>query len=371
MHEAHAILLAAAQAGVFPGAVLAVGDADRLVDERAVGLLARVPQPGSPTTTETIWDVASLTKVVVTASLVMRLVEAGRLAIDAKVRAFLPELTTDAGAITIRDLLCHASGLPAWRHYYERLWAGDLAGATTPRAAILRMCAAEPPEAPAGVRTTYSDVGFILLGFVIERAGGGRLDDLARSAIFEPLGMTRTRYVDLDGPRPRWEANVAPTEVCARRGLVVGEVHDENCHAAGGILGHAGLFSTARDLSRFAAALCASARGERVPGGFHPDVVRTFFAPSGVPGSTYRLGWDGPSPDPGHSSAGDLWPKDGVGHLGFTGCSLWLDPARGRWVVLLSNRVHPTRQDQRIRQLRPVLHDAIVRALDARYRGRP
>ena len=364
MDEAHNLLAAAAREGVFPGAVLAVGDGGRLVDERAVGVLSTTPTAGSPTTTETIWDVASLTKVVVTTSLVMRLVEAGRLSLTQPVRALIPELASAAGGVTVRDLLCHASGLPAWRHYYERLWEGDLAGAATPRDAILRMCAAEGPESKAGTQTVYSDVGFILLGFLVERAGGKRLDELAQAAVLGPLGMGRSRYVDLDAPRPTWPVPVAPTEVCPHRGLVVGEVHDENCHAAHGILGHAGLFSTARDLSRFAELLCASWAGKRPTGGFRQEVVRDFFAPCGVPGSTYRLGWDGPSPEPGQSSAGDLWPKDGVGHLGFTGCGLWLDPARGRWVVLLSNRVHPSRQDQRIRQLRPKLHDAITRALD-------
>jgi CubicO group peptidase (beta-lactamase class C family) len=285
----------------------------------------------------------------------MRLVEAGRLSLDTPAAAYIPELLPPRDGITVRHLLSHSSGLPAWRPFFER-------EAPMPREEMLRRCAAEPLEAEPGARSVYSDLGYIVLGFVVERSGGDRLDQLAHRAVFEPLEMASAHFVDLTAPRHAVPAPVAPTEVCPRRGLVHHEVHDDNCHAAGGILGHAGLFSSAPDLGRFAAALCASFAGEKPKGGFPPELVRTFFSPSGVPGSTWRLGWDGPAES--GSSVGELWPKSAVGHLGFTGCSMWLDPPRGRFAILLSNRVHPSRDDERIKALRPRWHDAVWRALE-------
>src|SRR5690606_22350828 len=231
--------------------------------------------------------------------------------------------------------------------FYERLWAGDRAGAASAREALVRMAGATPLAAEPGGAARYSDLGYILLGAALERAGGARLDELARALVFEPLGMVDTRFVDLDAPRAARDPRVAPTEICPRRGLVWGEVHDENCHAAGGVCGHAGLFSTAGDLARFARAALAALGGE--PGLLPPDLARRLATTPSAPGTTWRLGWDTPSGAPGVTHAGDLWPKDGVGHLGFTGCSLWLDPARRRYAILLTNRVHPSREGTGIR----------------------
>ncbi len=344
---------------VCPGGVLVVADEGRVVHRRAFGVRAWVDQTGAPAppvavTLETIYDVASLTKPLVTAALVARLVEAGRLAFDTPACAFVPELRDPR--VRVRDLLAHAAGFPAWIPLWKQLLDDP-----TPRETMLRLAASTPPESAPGARGVYSDVGFILLGFVVERCAGARLDELARRALFEPLGLP-CGFVDLArGDRP---APVAPTELDPRRGLLSGEVHDENCHAAGGILGHAGLFATAEDVSQQAAAWVRSWHGERFPGGFPPDIVREMWRPSGVPGSVWRLGWEVPSAQPGVSHAGDRWPRDGVGHLGFTGTSLWIDPARRRWVVLLTNRVHPSRENQAIRQLRPAVHDEVLAALD-------
>jgi len=341
-----ALLEDAVAQGVFPGAQLVVGDAGEPVLRHAAGTLARAPSP--PVTLETIYDTASLTKPVVTATLVLRMVARGAVDLDAPAAAWLPALAAaDQRRIRVRDLLAHASGLPAWRPFYQQIPAG------ASRDRLTSLAAAEPLEAPPGARSVYSDLGFILLGTLVERAGGARLDELARREIFAPLGMTRSRFVDLaasDRPDP-----VAPTEL----GTPPGEVHDENCRAAGGIAGHAGLFSTADDLARFAQALLACHHGRA--GAFPPELVARFLSPSGVPGSTWRLGWDGPAAS--GSAAGDSWPKDGVLHLGFTGCSLVIDPARERWVVLLTNRVHPSRDDDRIRGFRPTLHQAVIDAL--------
>jgi CubicO group peptidase (beta-lactamase class C family) len=345
--------------GVFPGGVLLVGDAGREVRRRAYGRLATHPTAGAEVTADTIYDTASLTKAIVTTSLVMRLVEAGVLDLSTQARIYVPELARTNGTdrIRVRDLLSHSAGFPAWAPFYERAPHG-------PREAILQLAAATPLEAAPGERSLYSDLGFIVLGFLIERAAGERLDALAARALFAPLGMRTAGFVDLlADPRPALPGLVAPTEIDPRRGLVHGEVHDENCWAAGGILGHAGLFAAADDVGRVAAALCAAWNGERIPGGFPPELAREFLAPCGVPGSTWRLGWDGPAA--AGTQAGDLWPKSGSGHLGFTGCSVWLDPPAGRWVVLLTNRVHPSREDQRIKQARARIQDAVVRALQA------
>jgi CubicO group peptidase (beta-lactamase class C family) len=303
----------------FPAAQLVVVDRFSLVHERAVGACDA----------QTWFDVASLTKALSTATLTMLAVERGQLSLDDRPR---PELT-------VAQLLEHASGLPAWRAL----------GAD--RDQVLRAAAAEPLEAAPGIRARYSDLGFILLGVALERACGRPLDALFAEAIAAPLAL-EARF----GPCP--PERCAPTE-----GELRGVVHDENARALGGVAGHAGLFATGRDVSRIAHSLVAAWHGVRgIAAVLPPTRVRQMWTPSHVPGSTWCLGWDRPSPT--GSSAGERWPKDGVGHLGFTGCSLWIDPARARWVVLLSNRVHPTRANERVKELRPQLHDAIVAALD-------
>lgn len=253
----------------------------------------------------------------------------------------------------------HASGLPAHIEFYKRLLRGDRQDAASAREGLLRMAATTDLVYCPGAQTVYSDLGYILLGFCLERSTGERLDQLTRRLVTGPLCMRATCFVDLDAeppaPRPR---PVAPTEVCPRRRLVVGEVHDDNSHAAGGVLGHAGLFSTASDLSRFARSLISAMAGAHK--WLSPEVVRHFLFASAAPNTNWRLGWDTPS----HmSQAGDLWPRDGVGHLGFTGCSLWLDPPHGRYVVLLTNRVHPSRDSTGIREFRRAVMDAVVRRL--------
>ena len=365
MRALEPILLAAVQGGVTPGGVVAVGDGDA-VELLPFGLIDCSPQRvlvGAGT----VYDVASLTKPVATLATLMRLVDAGRLALDAPARALLPELDgPDTEAITIAHLVAHAAGFPAHVLFYERIWADDLAGAASPREALVRMAATTPLESAPGTVTRYSDVGYILLGAALERAGGARLDELARTLVFEPLGMTSSFFVDLESVAPATPADVviAPTEECPRRGLVRGQVHDENAHAGGGIAGHAGLFSTAGDLSRFATAVITALRGE--PGLFPADLARHLATTPSTPDSTWRHGWDTPSLAPGTSTAGDLWPRDGVGHLGFTGCSMWLDAPRRRHVVLLTNRVHPTRQGSGIFELRRAVMDTATADLDAR-----
>ncbi len=314
-------LLRDATGRTFPAAQLIAVDRFSLVYERAVGAC-------DP---ETLFDIASLTKPLSTALLTMMAIEEGALALDDRPR----------DDVTVEQLLTHASGLPAWKQL----------GAT--RAEVLRAVAAEPLESPPGAIARYSDLGFILLGATVENALGEPLDAAFARRIAAPLGIG-TRFLPPD------PARCAPTE-----GELRGVVHDENARAMGGVAGHAGLFSTARDVSRIVHALVAAwhaVRSTSTPRLLAPPRVRQMWTPSTVAGSTWCLGWDRPSAT--GSSAGERWPKDGVGHLGFTGCSIWIDPPRARWVVLLTNRVHPTRANEAIKQLRPAIHDAIVAALD-------
>lgn len=352
---------------VAPGGVLLYGDRGRDVETVAFGRTqTHPPGEGAAVTAETVYDVASVTKPVATTAVLMKLVAAGRVELDTRVQTLVPELCVDGSdAVTLRQLAGHASGLPAHRCFYERLLRGERMGAPSAREAILRMAGATELEYRPGTKAVYSDLGFMLLGFSLERATGERLDALTARLVTEPLGMSATRFVDLDAdpPMPR-PTPVAPTEICPRRGLVSGEVHDDNAHAAGGVLGHAGLFSTVADLGRFSRAMIAAARGESSP--FDGDVVREFFSTRAAPDTSRVLGWDTPSDPPVISHAGDLWPRDGVGHLGFTGCSIWLDPRGGRYVVLLTNSVHFGRDEirLRLRAFRRDVMDAVVRRLE-------
>jgi serine-type D-Ala-D-Ala carboxypeptidase len=364
-------ILEAAVGRVSPGGVLVYGDAGQDVATIPFGRTHADPAAGAAVTAATVYDVASLTKPLAATAALMLAVAAGELELDEPATRLLPELRgPGASAVRVFHLAGHGAGLPAHVDFFERIWAGDLAGARSPREAIFRMAAQAPSVGPPGERAVYSDVGYILLGLALERAAGRRLDALVAERVLRPLGMTATTYVDLDArPPPPRPAPAAPTEVCARRGLVCGEVHDENAHAGGGIFGHAGLFSTAPDVARFCRAMVASAAAA-TGAPFDPDVVRALITRRAAPDTTWRLGFDTPAPQPGVSHAGDRWARDGLGHLGFTGCSLWLDPPRGRYAVLLTNRVHPTRAGDGIRALRRAVMDAVVDALDGAERSR-
>ncbi|GAB4511334.1 MAG: serine hydrolase domain-containing protein [Haliangiales bacterium] len=378
------------EAGITPGGVLAYGDEWKEV--------ATVPFGRShfgsadavfDVTAETVYDLASLTKPLVTAAILMKL----DVDLKAPVGPLVPELSEPAANITWQQLLSHKSGLPAHARFYERLLAGDRAGAPSRREALLRMAASAVLAAKPGTKTCYSDLGYIVLGFAIERLCGERLDRLFTRLVAEPLGMNSARFIDLDaepdaagdgsvddgadgadGALSRAhaaarEARIAPTEVCPYRGLVWGEVHDDNAHAGGGIFGHAGVFATVGDVSRFACAMVSAAAGQEVAG-FEPKTVRRFFTTRSKSDHTWRLGWQTPSLEPGASHAGSMWPADGVGHLGFTGTSIWLDPSNGRYVVLLTNRVHPSRDKSGIKEFRRVVMDAVVYRLDQRRLSR-
>jgi len=374
--------LAAVESGVAPGLVVLLAARGQTVFHEAFGARQLVPRR-LPALPDTMYDVASLTKAVATSVLTMQEVGSGRLSLDAKVTELLPEFSSRPGLdggqhrqdsqdgerarddITVRQLLCHSSGLPAHRPFWKQV-----ADSPAERLAIARSAAREPLVYPPGTRAVYSDLGFILLGWLLERLTGERLDVLFQERIARPLRLAATTFVNLADTEARarllGDRTVAATQLSVERhGLVLGEVDDLNAFAMGGIAGHAGLFSTAGDLAAVAGALLACHRGE---GALVPaEVIRQFWSPSGVPGSTWRLGWDGPA-DSG-SQAGEKLSRASVGHLAFTGCSLWIDPAQEVVLVLLSNRVHPAvPDDDRFRRFRPALHDAALAALG--YDGR-
>jgi CubicO group peptidase (beta-lactamase class C family) len=368
--ELHALIDAALERGVGSAAALSVGDAGVEVVRIALGKTRSVPDPGAPIGDTATFDVASLTKPMATAAIAMALVSEERLDLDASVQHWLPAVPDHR--ITVAHLLGHAAGYPAHRTIYERIWAGDLGGAATARQALIDLASAEPLESEPGAGSTYSDLGYITLGALCEQICGARLDELFEHLVAGPLRLHGAHFVDLtvpDAEHPHVATPIVATEIDARRGLVAGEVHDENSHAAGGITGHAGLFATIGDVARFAAAMLDLGAGhDREP--FHGAVARHFFATAAAPGSSWRLGWDTPSATAGVSHAGDLWPRTGgIGHLGFTGTSLWLDLPRHRWVALLTNRVHPSRHGAAaaaIKELRRAVGDTVVRGLDRR-----
>jgi len=326
---------------VFPAAVLLVADQGEPVLHAGFGGAERL---------DTIFDIASVTKAVGTSLAAMWLVDEGRLDLNADARRYLPDLRRpDAVGIRIWHLLAHASGLPAYRPLFR----------TARGAGLVRAAAREPLEAAPGRRALYSDLGFILLGAIVERIARRRLDELLRERIFAPLGLRRTFFARR-GARPPRNVVVAPTGRCAwRKRILRGEVNDENAAAMGGVTGHAGLFSTAHDLHQICRALVGAWSGDR-SGPLSPEVVRAFWKRSPVPGSTWCLGWDTPS---ARGSSAGRHLRSAVGHLGFTGCSLWVDARRARWVILLTNRVALSPEPNRMKAFRPRLHDRVMEAL--------
>ena len=341
----------AVAARAFPGAVLAVGYQGELVGLKAVGKFD-YSQESPAVATDTIYDLASVSKAVATTTAVALLYQQGKLQLEAPLVRYLPEFGGIAGhdQITVRHLLTHTSGLPA----YERLFrkAGD-------KQALLERIYAMPLAARPGNKFIYSDFGMILLGEIIERVAGQPLDQFLHRQVFEPLGMKDSFY----RPPKSLLARIAPTEQdkLFRKRLIRGEVHDEHAWVMGGVAGHAGLFSTARDLAVFAQMMLNGGAygGRRI---LERRTIQEFTTRQPGPrGSTRALGWDRPSRK--GSSAGAHFSPRSFGHTGFTGTSLWVDPEKQLFVVLLSNRVHPTRANLQIRKVRPAVHNAVAEAL--------
>ena len=354
LQPAYDLLDRAVSDGAFPGGVLAVGLNDELALHPFGHLTRDAKSPA--VTADTIYDVASLTKPIVTTTAIMRLVQGGELSLDAPVVRFVPEWAAAAKSdpdpswrarVTVRMLLLHDSGLPAHRDFFLQ--------AKTPEAVLARIMA-EPLVREPGKEIEYSDLGFILLGQIVQRLTGDPLDENAQD-IFERLQMKNSLFK----PPKNLRSRIAPTEedTTYRKRLIQGEVHDENAYALGGVAGHAGLFSTAGDIAEFAQMM--------LNGGIYAQhrilrrsTINQFTARETIGTSARALGWDVPVQP---SSSGQYFSAKSYGHTGFTGTSLWIDPERNLFVILLTNRVNPTRENEKIRQVRPALHDAVFESL--------
>lgn len=330
----------------FPGAATAVTLEGNVIALRGFGRLtydASMPE----VTGETIFDVASLTKVMAATSMAMLLYERGVLDLEAPVVGVLPEFGGggERSRVTARHLLAHTSGLPAYEKLFERAHS---------REEIMDAACRVPLIAEPGDHVEYSDLGFIVLGVLLERLADERIDAFSAREIFGPLGLSRTGY----RPPAEWREQIPPTEddKTFRHRIIQGEVHDENTSVMDGVSAHAGLFAPAADVARFAEWMLAGGRPV-----VRPDTVKLFTSPQPVRNGYARaLGWDRVSPP---SQSGHHFSQPAYGHLGFTGTSLWIDPERRLSVTLLTNRTWPYRQSQLIKQVRPAFHDAVMEAL--------
>ncbi len=339
--------------GAFPGASWGVWHRGQL---RALDAAGRFTyDPSSPAVqANTRYDLASVSKVVATTAAAMLLYQRGMLALDTPLGDLLPGfvIASERGSakhrVTLRLLLAHASGLPGYAPLFLE---------HTTSSGLLRACLQMPLRAAPGTEVEYSDIGFILLGKALEVLCGENLASFCCREIFPTLDMHATGYC----PDPSERATFPPTEQdeVFRHCVVQGHVHDENCDVLGGVAGHAGLFAPAGDLLRFAECMLAPLRTPRAHETlFSADTVRLFTRRADLPaGSSRALGWDTPSVP---SSSGEHFSPDSIGHLGYTGTSLWIDPARNLAVVLLTNRTWPTRQNKQIQQVRPAFHDLVA-----------
>lgn len=374
-----AMLRAAVDDGAFPGCVALCwrDGAQRYLG--AHGRLASHPaatELATPVGPETIYDLASLTKILSTTTLIARAIGQGRLALDERLPSTLAIADLDEQPC-LRDLLEHAAGLEAHREFFHAPWSLGPGRRDELIAAVRKV----PPATSPRVRAIYTDLGFLLLGAWLEQLEGRRLDALFTEAIAAPLGVAdQIGFCPLDRPPPFARERVAPTEVydvfepsppappehwhtirsALGQPFAHGIVHDDNCVIANGIAGHAGLFGTVHGVLAIARAWLE----RRLPGvSEHAQhrVWASFSTPSTVPDSTRRLGFDGPSPD-GSGSTGTALSEQSIGHLGFTGTSVWIDPTCAGIYVLLSNRVHPSRHNPQIRAVRQRFH-ALASAL--------
>jgi len=333
----------------FPAASVAVTCGGKLVCLKAFGRFT-YDEDTPETTNASIFDLASLTKIVATTGMAMVLYERGLLDLEMPLVSLLPEFKSDDGRrkqVTARMLLDHSSGLPA----YEKLFLR-----TTDREHLISAALSVPLARAPGSKAEYSDIGFILLGVALERLAEDALDHFCRQEVFGPLGMSHTGF----DPPSHWWALIPPTadDRAFRQRIIQGEVQDENASVMEGIAGHAGLFATAEDLSTFAQAMLEGGRPI-----LRPETLALFTRRESSPaGGSHALGWDTPSSP---SQSGKYLSARSYGHLGYTGTSLWIDPERQLSVTLLTNRTWPDCANQAIKQVRPAFHDAVIEALEA------
>lgn len=356
--------------GVYPGAVALVGRGEQIVLFEAVGNRSSVPYPAAMKK-DTIFDVASLTKPLATTPVMMKLVDEGKVELDQCLGQLLPKAGLgDKKELTPRLLLCHSAGLVDWKPFYEKLVDFPLKD----RKRVLREWIIEEPFAyEPGKGATYSDLGFMLLEWVIEERAGENLPEFVQRHFYGPLGLKRTFFLGTseigNSPRPPImkmgrisTEEFAATEDCPwRKKVLQGEVHDDNAWALGGYSGHAGLFSDAEGVYAIASMLREHYLGMRRDF-FRPETVREFFKRQDiVKASDWALGWDTRALE--GSSAGKYFSRSSVGHTGFTGTSMWMDLDKDVIAIFLSNRVHPKRDNDKMKRFRPMIHDAIMEEL--------
>jgi len=361
--------------GIFPGAVLWVQRGEQVVYQGVWGKTSLAPD-ATPVSFETLFDVASLTKVIATTSAILYLIQnriefpshpihshvsSQAIHLDTPLEEIMHGvLDEDKKNLTLRFLLSHSSGFPDTRPFYKIIQKEEdkkqgFLGSEQAKEQMFDLVHRETLVYIPGTQQIYSDLGFILLGECIERLTNKTLDSFCRTEIFEPLGLRDTFFLPMHQKKPILK-NVAATERCPWRGKVLmGEVHDDNAYAMGGVAGHAGLFSTAGDIASFALSVLKTWHGDR--GFFDPFLIRE--CTQGQPGE-WGLGWMMRS-EP--SSSGCFFSDSSFGHLGFTGTSLWVDPLRDLIVVFLTNRVHPFRSNDQIQSFRPRLHDLIFKEM--------
>jgi CubicO group peptidase (beta-lactamase class C family) len=365
-----AALRSAVDDGVFPGVVLAVRLRGELQCLTASGRLAP-SESETPVQVSAVYDLASLTKPLATTTSILLLIQEGRLGLQDHLWNILTELKGVAiGEARVQDLLTHSSGLPGWRPIYEKLQEQDVVAASPDHAQrakerVLQVIREEALVYANGEKSLYSDLGFILLGFIVERISHVRLDQFCWGKCYQRLRAEPLVFCPLlaTGPKERSgqaveRVRIAPTgfDIWRNRQLQ-GEVHDENAAALGGVAGHAGLFGTAEAVLAVSGAWLAAYHQR--PSILAAHLVQQFATrASHVPNSSWALGWDTPSTP---SSSGSCLSPKAFGHLGYTGTSLWIDPMCELEVVLLSNRVYPTRKNEKIRDFRPLIHDLVYR----------
>ena len=354
MNQVDTLMQQAVSEGVFPGAVLLVSKEGSIVCHNAYGFANLFSRRSM--TTQTIFDLASLTKPLATALAVMILIQQGDIGTEQELGDILPEFKKDKKAtIKIRHLLHHNSGLADYRPYYKEI---EHLPSEKRKQALRNLLVVEPLIYPIGTKVVYSDLGFMILEWMIEHVSGKRLDYFVSEMIYGPLELDNLFFVDLNAPPPL--SVFAATEQCPWRNvLLAGQVHDENAYVVGGVQGHAGLFGTAAAVHLLVSKLLSAYHGTSPDNLFQPEIVRLFFRR--LPNTDKALGFDAPALK--NSSAGSCFSANSVGHLGFTGTSFWMDLDRLIIVIMLTNRVHPSRDNVAIKAFRPKLHDAVMKTL--------
>lgn len=346
--ETEKIINEAIEDSAFPGAVILISKDGKTEFHKAFGTYT-YDKNSKQVTTNTIYDLASLTKVIATTTAAMICKDKNLFNLDDKVSKYIPEFSSNKKEnVTIKNLLLHNSGLPAWKKFWE---------VYDNPADLLNDIYTSGLEYETGTKTVYSDLGLITLGKVIEKVSGKSLSDFCNEEIFIPLGMNDTYFIPPDSLKYR----IAPTELDSywRKRLLVGEVHDETSSLLNGIAGHAGLFSTAQDIHNLLIAILnkGNYNGRQI---IKESTVELFTKKHD--NSPRALGWDVKSPQ--GSSAGKFFSDRSFGHTGFTGTSAWIDPVRKLFVIFLTNRVHPTRENTKIIKVRPQLHNAVIKAFE-------